>query len=81
MRIYCNDRTAVAQCVDDLLYNLNKDLRWTMTIIADRSVGCYAYIVTDVSLEDIEETQQQNYYLMHTNTSSQIIPDGSYLRK
>lgn len=68
MKLYCFNRMDVAQCVDDLLYNLNKDLPWTMTISAEKSEDCYATIVTDVSLDDIETSQVPNYSRLLTIT-------------
>lgn len=51
-KTFCNTREDVARYVTDLLYNLDRDCAWTMTIKQGTSEDYYALIVTEGLSED-----------------------------
>lgn len=73
MILYMKDKADVAQFVDDLLFNLNKNSLWTTIISQDTSEDYFARIVTDVSLDDIENPLARSYYEKHMN----ILPQNT----
>ncbi len=55
-KTFCKDRMDVVRYVDDMLYNLNKDCAWTMTITAGKSEDYFALIAIEGLSEDTVES-------------------------